>query len=77
MRVIDIKDAKHHLLQLVDEAAQGKAFIIAKGGKPLVKVIPVTPPPARQQRLGFLAGQISLPENFDRYADDEIEQLFN
>ncbi|MFK8399946.1 type II toxin-antitoxin system Phd/YefM family antitoxin [Pseudomonas sp. BGr12] len=77
MRVIDIQHAKRHLSQLVEEAARGEPFLISKAGKPLVKVIPLIQPPAVQQRLGFLGGQIRVPEDFDGYGSDEIERLFS
>jgi prevent-host-death family protein len=77
MRTINIHEAKTHLSKLVEEAARGEAFIVAKAGKPLVKVVPLNAPePAQVRRLGFLAGQISVPADFDRMGADEIEQMF-
>jgi len=38
MRTVNIHEAKTHLSRLVDRAAKGEPFIIAKAGKPLVKV---------------------------------------
>ncbi len=54
--------------RLVDRAARGKAFVIAKAGKPLVKVSPVDAP-AEPQRLGFLKGEIEVPGDFDRMGE--------
>jgi antitoxin (DNA-binding transcriptional repressor) of toxin-antitoxin stability system len=63
---------------LVDQAANGESFVIAKAGKPLVKVISLNAPEASQmKRRGFMAGQITIPEDFDRIGGTEIEQLFN
>ncbi|WP_304171887.1 type II toxin-antitoxin system Phd/YefM family antitoxin [Phenylobacterium aquaticum] len=77
MRTINIHEAKTHLSKLVEQAARGEAFIVAKAGKPLVKVVPLNAPePAQVRRLGFLAGQISVPADFDRMGAREIEQLF-
>ncbi|MGH8210945.1 MAG: type II toxin-antitoxin system Phd/YefM family antitoxin [Steroidobacteraceae bacterium] len=77
MHTINIHEAKTHLSRLVDQAANGEPFIIAKAGKPLVKVIPLSAPDAGQvKRLGFLAGQITVPEDFDRMGNAEIEKLF-
>jgi prevent-host-death family protein len=77
MRTVNIHEAKTHLSRLVDEAAKGEPFIIAKSGKPVVKVTALdTPTGARISRLGFLAGQIAVPEDFDRMGSTEIEQLF-
>jgi prevent-host-death family protein len=77
MQTVNIHDAKTHLSRLVDRAAKGEPFIIAKAGKPLVKVMALSAPDASQsKRLGFLAGQMTVPEDFDRMGHDEIEKLF-
>ncbi len=77
MDTINIHQAKTHLSRLVDQAANGKPFIIAKAGKPLVKVTPLDTPTARQvRRLGFLTGQFSVPDDFDSMGRTEVEQLF-
>ena len=77
MKIINIHDAKTHLSRLVDQAAKGEPFIIAKAGKPMAKVIPLGAPEAGQlKRLGFLAGQITVPDDFDQMGRAEIEQLF-
>ena len=77
MRTINIHDAKTHLSRLVDQAAKGESFIIAKAGKPLVKVTPLDAPTGAQiKRLGSLSGQFAIPEDFDRRGNGEIEKLF-
>jgi prevent-host-death family protein len=78
MQTINIHKAKTHLSRLVDQAAKGEPFIIAKAGRPLVKVVALDAPAARQvRRLGFLAGQFAVPEDFDRMGEHEIEALFD
>lgn len=77
MQTVNIHEAKAHLSRLVDQAANGEPFVIAKGGKPLVKVVPLDAPTAeRVQRLGFMAGQIAVPDDFDRMGGAEIARLF-
>ena len=77
MRTINIHEAKTHLSRLVEQAAKGESFVIAKAGKPMVKVVALDAPDAGQQRrLGFLAGQFQVPEDFDRMGQDEIAALF-
>ncbi len=77
MQTINIHDAKTHLSRLVEQAVQGDSFVIAKAGKPLVKVSALDAPSASQmQRLGFLTGQITVPDDFDRMGGAEIEALF-
>jgi prevent-host-death family protein len=77
MLTVNIHEAKTHLSRLVERAAKGEPFVIAKAGKPLVKVMALETPTARQvRRLGFMAGQIDVPDDFDRMGNVEIEELF-
>ena len=77
MRAVNIHEAKTHLSRLVEDAAHGKAFIIAKAGKPMVKVIPFS---AEEQpvmrRLGFMSGEINVPDDFDDWGTELITNLF-
>lgn len=77
MQTINIHEAKTHLSRLVEMAAKGESFVIAKAGKPLVKVTALNAPePEQMKRLGFMAGQLQVPDDFDRMGSDEIAQLF-
>ncbi len=77
MRTVNIHEAKTQLSRLVDLASKGESFIIAKAGKPLVKVTPLdAPAKPKVQRLGFMEGQGLIPEDFDRMGEAEIERLF-
>lgn len=75
MTFINIHEAKTHLSRLVDQAAKGESFVIAKAGKPVAKVTAVDTP-EKTRRLGFMQGQIKVPDDFDRMAADEIAGLF-
>jgi prevent-host-death family protein len=75
MRTVNIREAKTHLSRLVDAAAKGEPFIIAKAGKPLVKVVPIGAP-AAPRRLDFMRGQFTVPDDFDTMDQEEIEKLF-
>lgn len=75
MKTVSIHEAKTHLSRLIDRAAHGESFIIARAGKPLVKVVPVDAP-AKPRRLGFLQGEIEVPDDFDRIGKREIAALF-
>lgn len=77
MRTVNIHEAKTHLSRLVEQATKGEPFIIARAGKPLVKVMSLDAPEADQtKRLDFMANQISIPDDFDRMGDAQIKQLF-
>jgi prevent-host-death family protein len=75
MVTVNIHEAKTQLSKLIDQAVKGEAFVIAKAGKPLVKVAAIDAPQT-PQRLGFLAGEISVPDDFDRMGEAEIAALF-
>jgi prevent-host-death family protein len=77
MKTVNIHEAKTQLSKLVEEASKGEAFVIAKAGKPIVKVMALSAPTGAQvRRLGFMSGQISVPEDFDRMGKEEIERIF-
>ncbi|MCX5875377.1 MAG: type II toxin-antitoxin system prevent-host-death family antitoxin [Deltaproteobacteria bacterium] len=77
MQTVNIHEAKTQLSRLIEQAVKGDSFIIAKAGKPLVKVTRLDAPPAGQtRRLGFMAGEIAVPDDFDRMGSAEIERLF-
>ena len=77
MRTFNMHEAKTHLSRLVEAAANGEPFIIARSGKPVVKVVAVeAPSPGAARRVGFMSGKISVPEDFDRMGREEIEALF-
>lgn len=74
MHTVNIHEAKTQLSRLVDQAVAGNPFIIAKAGKPMVKVVSLAP--VKLHRLGFMAGQLTVPDNFNQIAQKEIEALF-
>ena len=77
MRVVNIHEAKTHLSRLIERAAAGEPFVIAKAGRPLVKVVPVDAPDSgSQRRLGFLSGQAGVPADFDQMGAYQIERMF-
>ncbi len=77
MKTVNIHEAKTHLSKLIEEASKGDGFVIAKAGKPVVKVIAISAPTGTQvRRLGFMAGQISVPDDFDQMGKEEIERIF-
>ena len=77
MITVNIHEAKTQLSRLVEQAAQGEAFIIAKAGKPMVKVIPLgRTETGTACRLGFMGGEITVPDDFDQMGSDEIAGMF-
>ena len=77
MQTYNIHDAKTQLSRLVEQAAKGEPFIIAKAGKPMVKVIALNAPePSQVKRFGFMAEQIQVPDDFDQMGEQKIMQIF-
>ena len=76
MQQYNIHKAKTHLSELVEKAALGEAFIIAKAGKQMVQVIPFMPHKTAHKRVGFLAGHISVPADFDSMGQVDIVETF-
>ncbi len=75
MVTVNIHEAKTQLSKLINQAIKGETFLIAKAGKPLVKVTALDAP-RTPQRLGFMEGEIAVPKDFDRMGEAEIKALF-
>jgi antitoxin (DNA-binding transcriptional repressor) of toxin-antitoxin stability system len=76
MKEIDIDEVRANLFSLVDQAVRGESFLITRDGKPVVKIEAVPGAISRSlPRLGFMAGQFTIPEDFDEI-DEQIEKLF-
>ena len=76
MEIVNMHEAKTHLSRLVEKAAKGEPFIIAKAGKPMVKVVAVEAQ-ALVRRSGFLADEpMTIPDAFDTWGEEEIAAMF-
>jgi len=76
MPTVNIHEAKTHLSRLIEAAVQGESFIIAKAGKPLVQVTAIEPAEMPKSRIGFMAGHINVPDDFNDLGRDEIAGMF-
>nr|VFJ69125.1 MAG: prevent-host-death family protein [Candidatus Kentron sp. DK] len=77
METFNMHEAKTHLSRLVENAVRGEPFVIAKAGKPLVKVTALDASAStRQKRVGFMAGQFEIPDDFDTMGQGDIEKMF-
>lgn len=69
MVIKNVAEAKAHLSQLLDAALAGEEVIVARAGKPLVRLVPLQTPPRRE--LGF--DHVRVPDEFfDPLSDDEL-----
>ena len=76
MRTVNIHAAKTQLSRLVEAAAGGEEIIIAKAGKPVAKLGPLTNRKSGKRKLGILEGKIQVPDDFDTMFEDEIADMF-
>ena len=72
---VNIHEAKTHLSRLVEQAAKGREFVIAKAGKPMVRVVPIEAPPVLRA-LGFLAGQGNIEADVKAAFAEDIDAMF-
>ena len=75
MRTVNIHEAKTHLSRLVEEVSEGEEIIIARAGKPVARLVPAKKVRGRR-KLGFLAGKLKVPADFDAPLPDEVTAGF-
>ena len=72
MTTVNVHKAKTQLSKLLAMAERGEEVVIARGDKPVAKLVPINPKPKR--RLGLLQGKINVgPEFFEPLPDEELE----
>ena len=77
MEIHKLHAAKTHFSRLVDQAAAGEEIIIAKGNRPMAKLVPLGAPPTIAKRtLGALAGRAVVPSDFDSPLPDAVIDAF-
>lgn len=81
MEMVNIREAETNLSRLIERVAKGESVVIAKAGKPLVKLVPLDEAEVRAdvsaaRRLGFMNGEIKVPDDFDTMGADEIIAMF-
>jgi prevent-host-death family protein len=80
MVVVNMHEAKTHLSKLVEKAVNGEPFVIARAGKPLVKVVALeAEQKPTKSRIGFMKGMFDVPlsrEEFKAIGREEIEEMF-
>jgi prevent-host-death family protein len=75
METVNLYEAKTNLSRLVDQASAGEQIVIAKGGKPMAMLMPLTPK-KRTIRYGLMKGQFEVPADFDAPLPDEVIAAF-
>lgn len=71
----NMHEAKTHLSRLAERAAGGEEIVIARGGRPLAKLVPI-PERREPRRLGLLRGKIRIGADFDAPLPAELQRGF-
>ena len=77
MTTVNIHEAKTHLSRLLERAANGETIVIAKAGKPMVRLVPVeSREETARRRIGFMEGVGTVPDDIKTPFATEIEEMF-
>ena len=76
MQVVNIHAAKTQLSRLIEAVEAGEEIIIARAGKPVARLVPISPAMPEKRRLGALNGKFNIPDDFDTMFADEIADIF-
>lgn len=74
-KVVNIHEAKTHLSRLIDDVNTGTEVIIAKAGKPIARLIPMTVT-VKKKRLGLLRGKFKMADDFNAPLSDDVLATF-
>jgi prevent-host-death family protein len=72
---VNIHEAKTNLSKLLERVALGEEVVIAKAGKPVAKLVPLSTEP-KTRILGSAKGEFVVPDDFNDPLPKEIEDLF-
>jgi prevent-host-death family protein len=76
-RVVNVHEAKTHFSRLIDAAHDGETILVAKGGKPWARLVPLEQSHPRRQ-AGVLATSVTLPPPevmLEALPDEELDAL--
>lgn len=76
MKTVNIHEAKTHLSRLLRRVANGEEIVIAKAGKPLARLVPISPAPGIDKILGVDKGRIWIADDFTAPLPDEVLDAF-
>jgi prevent-host-death family protein len=76
MSTVNIHEAKTHFSKLINQVLQGEEVIIARGGDPLVRLVPYVKEVSSKRKGGQLKGLIKISDDFDAPLPEDILKLF-
>lgn len=75
MKPINVHEAKTHLSRLLSRVAAGEEVVIARAGKPVARLVPISPD-ATERVLGMDHGRVVIGDDFDAPLPDEVVSTF-
>jgi prevent-host-death family protein len=75
MTVVTVHQAKTNLSKLLAEVEAGEEVVIARGAKPVAKLVPIGPPPKKRAKAGVWKDRpgFGFSESFfDALPEDEL-----
>jgi len=72
---VNVHEAKTHLSKLLERVAMGEEVVIAKAGKPVARLVPISTKP-KNRVIGSAKGEFVVPDDFNDPLPKEIEDLF-
>jgi len=76
MKTVGVHQAKTNLSRILAEVENGQTYVIARGGKPVARLVPAAPVKKTEVELGLLRGQYQVPDDFDSWYSKEILEMF-
>jgi prevent-host-death family protein len=73
MSIVNVHEAKTQLSRILDRVAKGEEIVIAKAGRPVAKLVPLTSKP---RKPGRCKGKIKIDDEFDAPLPDSIMKGF-
>ena len=72
---VNIHEAKTHLSRLIERVLAGEEIVIARGGKPVAKLVPIDKRAARRVP-GSARGRVLISDDFDAPLPEELQRYF-
>ena len=73
--IVNIHHAKTHLSRIVEDVAAGAEVVIAKAGKPIARLVPLSVAP-KAKKLGVLKGRVKVPDGFNEALPEQVIEEF-
>jgi len=74
MSQVNVHEAKTHLSKLLQKVEAGEEVVIARAGKPVARLVPLTAPKPRV--LGGDEGKVRIAPDFDAPLPDDLVDSF-